>query len=407
MTRMVTRMVAFLVTSLSTLCISAGDWPQWRGINGSGVAQNVELPERWSATENIRWKAPLPGRGLSGPVVADGRVYLTASSAFRNERLHVLSFDLVSGKQLWERQLWATGSTQTHEKTCPAAPTPVTDGERVVALFGTFDLVCFDRSGTLLWYRSLGRDYPDVSNQVGYATSPILWEDSLFVALETESDAFLLAIDKGTGLNRWKVPRRKTLSWATPLLLHRSVAVELLLQSGNGLTAYDPATGAVRWEYDEKLDAISSPVSAGGSVFAAGPLRAVEPGALDQPAKVRWKSPKLPVATASPLVYRGRVYGVNSAGVLACGNADDGSFLWKERLEGPFSASPVACAGKIYYVNETGLTTVVDTEGADRIIATNNLDEPMLASPAIADGVLLLRSDQHLFCIGSQAQEKR
>jgi outer membrane protein assembly factor BamB len=399
--------VVLVVVLLSTACASAGDWPQWRGIHGSGVASDVKLPERWSATENIRWKVSLPGRGVSGPVVVDDRVYLTASSAFRSERLHVLSFDLGSGRLLWERQLWATNSTQCHEKTCPAAPTPVTDGERVVALFGTFDLVCFDRSGTLLWYRSLGRDYPDVNNQVGFATSPILWEDGLFVALETESEAFLLAIDKRTGLNRWKTPRPKTLTWATPLVLQSPDGVELVLQSLFGLSAYDPVTGAVRWEYDGKIDSIPSPVSSGGAVFAGGPMHAVEPGASERPAKLRWKSQQLSASTASPLVYRGRVYGVNSAGVLACGNVADGSVLWKERLEGPFSASPVAGDGKLYYVNETGLTTVVNTEGSERIIATNNLGETLLASPAIAGGALLLRSDRHLFCIGSRADEKR
>ena len=136
-------------------------------------------------------------------------------------------------------------------------------------------------------------------------------------------------------------------------------------------------------------------------------MHAVEPGASERPAKLRWKSQQLSASTASPLVYRGRVYGVNSAAVLVCGDVADGSVLWKERLEGPFSASPVAGDGKLYYVNETGLTTVVNTEGSERIIATNNLGETLLASPAIAGGALLLRSDRHLFCIGSRADEKR
>src|SRR5262245_13588662 len=164
-----------LVVSL-LLCaggaLRSSDWPQFRGPGGSGVSADVNLPARWSATENIRWKADLPGRGVSCPVVASGRVYVTACTAYRERRLDVLCFEASAGKKLWDRELAATGSTTCHAKTSIAGPTPVTDGERVYALFATGDLACLDKNGDLIWYRSLAGDYPHITNQVGMAASP-------------------------------------------------------------------------------------------------------------------------------------------------------------------------------------------------------------------------------------------
>ena len=157
---------------------------------------------KWSTTENVRWKAELPGRGVSSPVIAGGRIYVTAASTYRDRRLHILCFDASSGKQLWERQLAATGSTQCHPKTSMAAPTPVTDGKHVYALFATGDLAAFNRDGDLLWYRALQRDYPDISNQVGMASSPVLAGDTLLLPLENPGDSFALAVDAKTGRNR-------------------------------------------------------------------------------------------------------------------------------------------------------------------------------------------------------------
>ena len=150
---------------------AAADWPQFRGPDGVGFADGNDLPEKWTATENIRWKAALPGKGLSSPVIAGGKVYVTACSGYQETRLHLLCFDAASGKQLWERQLWATGSTMCHPKTNMAAPTPATDGRNVYAMFATGDIAAFDADGRLLWYRALARDYPQITNQVGLAAS--------------------------------------------------------------------------------------------------------------------------------------------------------------------------------------------------------------------------------------------
>src|SRR5262249_3279700 len=154
---------------------TAADWPQFRGPGGTGISKETGLPVRWGAKENIRWKVDLPGRGLSNPVIAGGRVYVTACSGFEQTRLHVLCFDAATGKRLWGRQFWATGNTLCHNKTNMAAPSPVTDGKHVYALFATCDLFCLDKDGGLVWCRSLTRDYSTVGNNVGMASSPILW----------------------------------------------------------------------------------------------------------------------------------------------------------------------------------------------------------------------------------------
>jgi outer membrane protein assembly factor BamB len=384
----------------------AGDWPQFRGPGGTGVADDTGLPVHWGATENVRWKADLPGRGLSNPIIADGRVFVTASSGYRQDRLHILCFDLAAGKKLWERQLWATGSTVSNSKTCMAAPTPVTDGERVYALFATGDLACLDAEGNLLWYRALVRDYPLITNQVGMAASPVLWKDTLIVPMENAGDSFVAGFDKLTGRNRWKQPRARDINWVSPLLVQHGGRAEVLVQSAKELTAYDPATGDRRWELQTSgLSIISSPAASGDLLLVpGGELRALRPAADGKPPEPAWKNGKLNSSFATPLPYGGRVYNVNTANVLTCVDAADGKARWQQRLglEGQVWASPVAADGKVYVVNEAGTTAVVGIGDRPELLATNALDETILATPAIAAGALFLRSDQHVYCIGAK-----
>ncbi|HLW65021.1 MAG TPA: PQQ-binding-like beta-propeller repeat protein, partial [Gemmataceae bacterium] len=222
---------------------AAADWPQFRGNNGSGVSEETGLPAKWSQTEGMRWKAELPGRGLSNPVIAAGKVYVTCSSGFQESRLHVLCFDEKTGKKLWERQVWTTGGTGCHPKSCMAAPTPVTDGKAVYALFATADLVCYEADGTLRWYRSLTSDYPTITNQVGMAASPILAKDLVIVPMDNEGESFLAGIDTKTGKNRWKVERPRGINWVTPALRQAGKDDEILFQAGAELVAYDLTTG--------------------------------------------------------------------------------------------------------------------------------------------------------------------
>jgi outer membrane protein assembly factor BamB len=379
----------------------AADWTQFRGPNGTAVSEEKGLPVKWGAEENVRWKADLPGRGLSNPVIAGGRVYVMCSSGYRENRLHVLCFDEATGKRLWERQLASTGNTACHPKTCMAAPTPVADGKNVYALFATGDLAAFDAEGNLLWYRSLVRDYPDITNQVGMAASPVLHKDVLLVPMENAGDSFLAAIDVATGKNRWKLRRPQSINWVTPVVVNDKGRTDVLFGSSKELTAYDPADGKVRWNFTEEPAAsIPTATAGGGLLFVPGErtFMALRPGAEGTTPELVWKSSDLPAGYASPIYHEGKVYGISRVGVN-CLDAKDGKLIWQQRLKGPFAASPVLADGKLYAVNEAGTTYVIELGDKPKILASNGLNDTILATPAVANGAIYLRSDGHLYCI--------
>jgi len=384
--------------------VRAGDWPQFRGPGGTGVSPEVNLPTNWSATENVRWKADLPGRGLSSPVVADGRVYITACTGYRERRLHVLCFDAASGKKLWERQLAATGSTTCNAKTSIAAATPVTDGERVYALFASGDLVCLDKSGDLIWYRSLAGDYPLITNQVGMAASPILWKELLFLPMENVGDSFAAALDKRTGQNRWKLERSRGINWVTPQILMNGDRAEVLFQTEKDTTAYEPETGKKIWSYGaNNPSAVVSAFTGEDLIFVPGQdFVALRRGPNGGSPTSVWKSSKLRPVYASALHHQGFVYVLGHAGILTCAEAASGKVLWQERLKkGNYWASPIAADGRIYAVNEDGVTSVIKPGEHPTILSTNDIGANVLATPAIAGGAIYLRSDHCLFCIAN------
>ena len=401
-------MKRFLIVMTIAACsfsLRAEDSPQFRGQGGLGISDKP-LPVRWDAKENIRWKATLPGRGLSSPVVAGGRVFVTACSGVNQDRLHVLCFDGKTGKELWHRQLWATGNTLCHEKTCMAAPTPVTDGKRVIALFATADLVCYDADGNLLWYRSLTGDYQSIGNNVGMAASPVLHGDLFLLCLENAGASFAAGIDKHTGKNKWKIERPRGINWVTPLLIQDAGKDLVLFQGPEELSAHDPATGKKRWALTGKtLATIPSPTAGDGLVFVPGEkFLAIRPSTDKSAPEVVWQSAKLSGGYSSPLYYKGLVYMLTAGGVLNCADGTNGKHLWSQRVQGKFAASPLAADGKIYLVSEEGVTTVVQAGPTPKILTTNALPETFLATPAAADGALFLRSDKHLYCIGEKTK---
>ena len=375
---------------LPPAALDAGDWPQFRGPGGAGVSAEKGLPDRWSDEDNLRWKAVLPGRGQSSPVVAGGRVYLTACSGATQDRLHVLCFDARTGKRLWAREFWATGETISHPKTSMAASGP-RDRRRPAVC------VVRQRRPVLSGPRRAPGVVPDAGPGLSRRDQPhrhgVLAGGGKRRAGGGAGDG--RGIVRGRhrrpdGRNRWKVERPRAATWTTPLVWTRQGRTEVVLQSGEKLSGHDVQTGDEHWSFTGKeLAKIASPVAGRGIVLAATreELLAIRPGKETASASALvWQSKNLRPATATPLVYQGHVYSVSSAGLLTCGEASTGKDLWRKRVAGPFSASPVMGDGKLYIVGERGVTTVVQLSKEPRILSSNDLGETLLASPALADG---------------------
>jgi outer membrane protein assembly factor BamB len=391
------------VILIVTPTVFSSDWPQFRGPNATGVSTEKNLPLEWGKDKGLKWKAALPARGVSSPVVFGERVYVTCSSGVRDDKLHVLCFDAASGKQLWHRHLKATGGTAAHPKSCMAANTPVVDETGVYALFATGDLACFDTDGTLRWYRSLVGDYPTITNQVGMAASPVLVKDRLIVPMDNAGESFLAAVDTRYGKNVWKAERPREINWITPIARTIDTSTtEVLFGGPTGLTAYDASTGGKRWESKLIKGSIPTAVLDGDTLYTPiGGVTAFKLGPKGPEGEPVMKAKDLQLAMPSPLVYLGRAYAVNGNGIVSCAESKTGKLLYKERAKGAFSASPVAGDGKVYLLNETGTCSVINGKSDEfEVLATNELGEETLGTPAIAHGQLYIRTDKALYAIG-------
>ncbi|NQV23325.1 MAG: PQQ-binding-like beta-propeller repeat protein [Rhodopirellula sp.] len=400
------RIVPLIAAFVSSTCLTGADWLQFRGNDVSGVSALSEIPATWSDTENIAWKIDLPGRGLSGAIVIGDQVVVTASSDFRQDRLHVLSFDRESGKKNWERQFWATGRTMTHPKMCVATPTPASDGQHIFAFFSSNDVICLDLAGNLQWLRGLTHDFPNASNSLGMASSPIVIGDTLIVQVENDAESFATGLDTANGKARWKKVRPKKANWTSPTLWqHGDSKPVALLQSSAGIEAVDSVSGETLWKFGNGASTIPSSVVAADSLLVPSngltALRLSEKPTDDAKSpEVLWNDNRLGPGTSSPIVVDGKVFVINRAGVLQAADVTTGSILWKVRLKGPFSATPVAAGKHLIFFNEEGGAQVVDISGAEgEIVGENSVGETILSTPAISDNEMFVRSDGHLWKI--------
>lgn len=384
-----------------TLQLSAADWLQFRGPNGTGVAAESEGLPTSLAEKNIAWKIALPGRGLSCPIIVGDRVFVTGSSGPQQERLHVLCLNAADGSVRWERQFWATGRTMCHPKTSVAASSPTSDGRRVYAIFSSNDIVCLDLDGNLVWLRGITRDYPNVSNSLGMAASPMVVGGTLVAQVESDSESYAIGIDAGTGVNRWRIERPKSANWTSPVTLTSPSGPILALQSSKGIQAIEPVSGRTLWTYTDGAATIASSATADGILYVPSHgMTALQPSGGDGAPSQLWRSNQLSPGTGSPLVFGGRIYTVNAAGVLNCGDIKDGKRLWQLRLKGPFSASPIAAGKYIYCVSEEGLLQVVDTSAPEGSIVGQlelGAGEVILGTPAISAGAIYVRSNGKLW----------
>lgn len=418
---------------------AAGEWPQFRGPAGLAVSDAGPLPTTWSpGSDNIRWRTAIPGSGNSSPIVSGDRVYLT--TAIRGKargtekppiQRAVLALDLATGKVLWQTPVFTSPRSKRHQFNTYAAPTPVTDGEALYTYFGSH-LTRLTLDGKIVWDKEVEPTaHYDRFSHYGTASSPILSDDMIFVAQDQEEPldddiGWLAAFDKETGDEIWRQQWNNTCcSYSTPHLWKREGADEELIFAYSGaLAAHDPRTGEKLWEHLYPMwQFVNGLVIEGDIVCALGGahnqrgnvcMRVTGPS---RSAKIErlWHEPRRAPETASPVLYRDKVYAVTSNGVMSCYDLKSGKLHWAEDLKGGrgFRASLVAGDGKVYALPTWGPTAVIDaTTNEFKPLAFNDVGEGgNNATPAIGGGCLLLRAEKHLYCVekekGAPAQQAR
>ena len=389
----------------------AENWPRWRGPGGNAVSNESRLPIEWDRKKSVQWKTVIPGEGSSSPIVWADRVFVTSALEFGLRRqLHCL--DRQTGDIQWTCEIADADPELSSALTGYAAPTPVTDGQRVVAFLGNGGLICCDLQGDLQWHRSLGQ----FESELGLASSPIL-HDGLVIQLCDHDgssfrsfDSYLIAIALDTGAVRWKTPRPKLFrSWSTPIVTSLANGRhDLIVNAQDELRGYDPHSGQLLWRILGMTGWVTpSPVFGDGLIYATsgknGPTMAIRPGGRGDVTgtHIAWKKNRGAPYVCSPLLFGGELYVHNEQGIVNCFCARTGTLLYQERLAGKFTASAVAGDGHVWLTNDQGTTYVLKAGRSFRLVAENRLDAQCLASPAISQGCVFLRTDEHLYCIGS------
>jgi outer membrane protein assembly factor BamB len=382
-------------------------WPRWRGPSGQGLAADGAYPDRWSADQNIVWRVSVAGRGNSSPIVWGDRIFLTTASE-GGQRLSLLCFRRSDGKQLWEVVAPQQGVEYGHRKNGHASATPVADGRRVYASFGSHGLLAADFDGRIAWHRSIGR----VANYHGSAGSPVLYKDRLFIYQDHQGGSFVAAFETETGKLLWQTPRTASVGWGTPVVIAVDGHDELIVSSQQRVQAYDPASGAELWSAGgNTFEVIPTPVVGHGLVFCAsgraGPTLAIRPGGRGDvtATHLAWSVAKGSPFVPSPILVGDVLYQVNDMqSIVTAYEAKTGALLFQGRLgmavvEG-FSSSPVAVNGRVFFTNDEGETFVLKAGRTFELSHVNALGEPVLASPALVDGQWFFRTASSLIAIG-------
>ncbi len=423
-----------LVLALFLSTAIAGNWPQWRGPSANGISDERGIPVEWAPDRNIAWKTALPGLGTSTPIIWGDRIFLTAQIGdgpfeqrardFENgatprksgERgkvqFVVQALARADGHLVWERRFDAEGPLQpVHLKHNLSTPSCITDGELVYAWFGTGQLFAFHLDGKIAWQRHLGKEIGPFQVLWGHGSSPALYKDSLILLCDHQGAAYILAVDKRTGKTRWKAERgNDRRSYTTPFIIAGPKGDEMIVNSSERIDALDPTTGELLWYAGGPIRVpIAMPVFHNEILYASrgyssSPYLAVKPGGKGDVSEthVQWLVKTGGPYVSSLLYYQGLIYMANETGIAACVDAADGKTLWRERFGGVFSASPVAADGKVYLVNEDGEAFVLEAGRELKVLHRNHMHERTLASPAISGGRIFLRTDEHLFSIGSR-----
>ncbi|MCA9149337.1 MAG: PQQ-like beta-propeller repeat protein [Planctomycetales bacterium] len=406
-------------------------WPQWRGPQANGVAPHASPPLVWNGEKNVRWKIPVPGEGIATPIVWNEKVFVVAAVPTdrpadtpvqphddartqppnRYFQFTVFCFNRQTGDTIWQRVAAESVPREGHHVTNSyASGSPSTDGHRLYVSFGSHGMFCYSLDGDLLWQRDLG----DMRTRRGWgeAVTPAIANDALIVNWDQEDDSSLIALDAATGDVKWQVPRDEPTTWTTPLIVSRAGKTQIIVNGQNRVRSYDAANGEVLWQCGgQTVNPIPSPIADRDTVYcfsgyqgAAGyaiPLDAQ--GDVTETNRVRWHHHENTPYVPSPILYDGQLYFTRANnGILTSLRASDGTVVFgPERIPGVSNlyASPVAAADRIYFTSREGVTTVIQPGSELKVLATNELGEPVDASPVPVGKQLLIRSTTHLYCI--------
>ena len=401
--------ILLCLLSLLANAVTAENWPCWRGPRGDGTSLEKDVPTLWSGSNNIAWKAAVPGEGHSSPIIWNERIFLTTALKETQERV-LLCFERGNGNMLWQQTVIRSPLEPKNNENSFASATPATDGERVYVTFLDGDevvVVAYDFSGKQLWLHRPGR----FKSQWGFSHTPVLFEDKVIVVCYSKGENFVVALNRTDGRITWKTPcENPTQSYSPPLIRKMAGRFQIIAPGNKAVTSYDPQTGKVLWVvegpsddsvvtpvYLEKADLVLSCSSWPNKVLVA--IKPDGEGNVTS-TKVVWKTSEGAPYVPSPIGVGDWFFTSAYAGKAAhCYEAATGKILWKEPM-GLHHASPVSANGLIYFLNDDGVTHVVKAGPSFELVARNELGEKTYASPAVSGGQIFLRSFRHLYCIG-------
>jgi outer membrane protein assembly factor BamB len=447
------RVILVCLCLLSFTVAHAQNWPSFRGANASGVADGKPAPVTWDATKgtNILWKTPIPGLAHSSPVVWGNKIFVTTAISSKGGEYFraglygdvdsdkdtskhtwkVYAINKLTGKILWERVACeGVPKIKRHIKSTHANSTPATDGKHVVAFFGSEGLYCYDEDGKLLWKQDLGvldsGWFYDPDYQWGTASSPIIYKNMVILQCDVQKGSFIAAYDIKDGKQVWKTPREEIPSWGTPTIYEGKTRVELITNATRAARGYDPMTGKELWRLSGNPEVTATtPVAGHDLIFICNsyrpnqPIYAIRAGAsgdislkdgVTSNEYVAWSMQRGGTYMPTPIIYGDYLYTCANHGVLTCYNARSGERVYQQRIGdkgGSYSASPVAADGKVYLSSEDGEVFVVKAGPKYELLATNNMGEVLMATPAISDGMIFVRGQHNLFAIAEPAAKSK
>jgi outer membrane protein assembly factor BamB len=383
------------------------DWPEFRGPTGQGISDQTGIPLTWSETNNVLWKTPIPGKGWSSPVIHENRIWLTTATE-EGKSLRAICVDRNSGEILQDIEIFRLNSPGgINVKNSLASPTPVLEGDRIYLHYGAFGTACISQSGEILWKTRLDYD----NGQHGPGGSPILYDDLLIVSCDGMTTQFIVALDKVTGKVRWKKYRQGYQAYSTPLVVRLPGGDQIISPGAFRAIAYEPRTGKEIWQvrYGDGFSNVPRPVFGNGLVFICTGFQEPSMMAVRVDGRgdvtrshVVWTLSRGVPLTSSPVLVGDELYMISDSGIASCVDARTGKQYWQERVGGNHSASPIYADNRIYFLSEEGESVVIAPGRQFKVLATNQLDGRMLASMAVLNGAIFVRSQTHLYCLRNQ-----